>query len=94
MSEQVSEREGTIAGGLLPDGREWLIYPMIFTFRLVVGDPGAPVYDDCWCYHSIIDAMKGVAEWDGTGEPQGWHRHPASGRRRPDGDAEHEYVQR
>lgn len=26
------------------------------------------------------------------GEPQGWFRHPVSGRRRPNGDASKEYV--
>jgi hypothetical protein len=30
--------------------------------------------------------------WDGTGEPEGWFRHPASGRRRPDCDPAQEYV--
>jgi len=30
--------------------------------------------------------------WDGEGEPTGWMRHPASGRRRPGGDETKEYV--
>jgi hypothetical protein len=30
--------------------------------------------------------------WDGTGEPQGWHRHVPSMRRRVDGDPAREYL--
>jgi hypothetical protein len=30
--------------------------------------------------------------WDGVGEPAGWFREPATGRRRPDGDPAREYV--
>ena len=29
---------------------------------------------------------------DDESEPSGWHRHPATGRRRPDGDPTKEYV--
>jgi hypothetical protein len=39
-------------------------------------------YEDRWCYHSEQDARLALQNWDGTGEPTGWHRHPASGRRR------------
>ena len=31
-------------------------------------------------------------KWDGTGEPEGWMRHPSSGRRRPGGDPAQEHV--
>jgi hypothetical protein len=30
--------------------------------------------------------------WDGDGEPDGWSRHPPTGRRRPGGDPDKEYV--
>lgn len=30
--------------------------------------------------------------WDGIGEPEGWFRNPKTGRRRPDGDKEQEYI--
>ncbi len=33
-----------------------------------------------------------MVEWEGEGEPTGWFRHPRTGRRRPDGDPEREYV--
>lgn len=37
-------------------------------------------------------AVAALIEWDGTGEPEGWIRHPMTGRRRPGGDASKEYV--
>jgi hypothetical protein len=52
-------------------------------------------YGDRWCFSSIWNAMEALAEWslrDGEGEPQGWHRHPDTGRRRENGDAATEYV--
>jgi hypothetical protein len=54
-----------------------------FTTAIIVGTIGdRHGYDDRWCYHSITDAAKALSAWDGTGEPEGWHRHPLSGRRR------------
>jgi hypothetical protein len=89
VEEQTS---GALAHRLLDDGRVLAVYPMIFTFRLVVGPAGDMGYDDCWCFHDQRAALVQLASWDGTGEPVGWHRHPPSGRRRPDGDPEQEYV--
>jgi hypothetical protein len=37
-------------------------------------------------------AVAALIAWDGKGEPEGWFRHPMSGRRRPDGDASREYT--
>lgn len=85
----ITHRPGALTGGLLPDGREWLIYPMVFTYRVTVGDKDEPnFFDDYWCYHTFTDAMMAVAEWDGVGEPNGWHATP--GRRRPDGTPQSE----
>ena len=41
-----------------------------------------------------LDAQEALAAWDGAPgtEPQGWHRHPTSGRRRTDGKPELEHV--
>lgn len=52
-------------------------------------------YEDRWCYEHTVLAIAAVEEWRGRGfadEPTGWHRHPISGRRRPEGDASREYV--
>src|SRR6266571_5348091 len=47
---------------------------------------------DCWVYASLAAAIAAAKAWDGQDEPAQWIRHPASGRCRPHGNAEHEYV--
>lgn len=39
-------------------------------------------YERRWCYHSYDAARAALDAWDGTGEPDGWHRDPVTGRRR------------
>lgn len=80
------------AAKMLSDGRMAAVVRMIFTWKLVVGPADSPVYEDGWCYQTEHGAIQALADWDGRGEPVGWHRHPPSGRRRPDGDASREYV--
>jgi hypothetical protein len=43
---------------------------------------------DVWCYADLSTAVHAAERWDGTGEPEQWIKHPASGRRRPGGDPE------
>lgn len=86
-------------GMLLPKlitGNRWAaIMPLLYTNAIVSGRMGhALSYDDRWCYHGFDAAKRALESWNGEGEPQGWHRHPPSGRRRPDGDASREYVAR
>lgn len=65
----------------------------VYTHAIIIGQYEDRVgMDDRWCYHSYQDALTALLNWDGQGEPQGWHRHPATGRRRPDGDASKEYI--
>jgi hypothetical protein len=93
----VETREGTLATLITPGGRELSVAPMTFgKARLCVGVPGDPCYEDGWCYATPAQAILAAMEWDGEGDdpPYGWHRHIGSGRRRPDGDPEREYVQR
>jgi len=45
-----------------------------------------------WQYQSRDAALVALAAWDGEGEPEGWYRHPATGRRRPGGDPAQEFV--
>lgn len=86
------DRLGRFAVRDLPDGRVAYLTRMIFTWRLCVSDPDDFCgYDDGWCYKDFAVALEALKQWDGTGEPQGWHRHPGSGRRRPDGDSGREY---
>lgn len=65
----------------LPDGR-WLgVLRLLFHWTLHVDiDPWG--YRDRYCYRHVYDALRAMREWDGTGDPEGWHRHPKSGRRR------------
>jgi len=86
--------QGYSAPKVLPDGRVACIAPFIYTCAIIIVTPATAhlCYDDRWCYHSFGSAMKALEKWDGTGEPDGWHRHPATGRRREDGDPLSEYI--
>jgi hypothetical protein len=93
-AEKHPPRDGGLSR-ILPDGRELRIYPMIYNARLVVSrSVSAPEYDNAWCYATLVGAVKAMVEWnpDTELEPEGWIRHPGSGRRRPDGDKTREYV--
>lgn len=89
-------REGALYERPLDDGRELVVYPMLYTFRLCIGAQGATTYDDAWCYDSAAAAVLAAQAWDGAGTdpPHGWHRHINSGRRRPGGDPNREFVRR
>ena len=69
------------------------IYPFLFTDAIITGRLSDCFgYDNRWCYEKDGRAYKILEAWDGTAEPEGWHRHPESGRRRPGGDAELEFI--
>ena len=79
----------------LPGGRWIQIIQMSYgKARLYIGQANCDVYDDGWCYDNKEGAMQAMAEWDPfiDPEPAGWMRHPATGRRRPDGDPKREFV--
>lgn len=80
---------------VLPDGRAIFLMPMFGSnLRLGIGELGAPVMDDVWCYQAPQTdlAWRAALGWDGQGEPEGWYRHPQTGRRRPGGDPAQEVV--
>jgi hypothetical protein len=62
------------------------LFDFLFTTAIIVGKMGDTlnIYDR-WCYHSREDAQKALDNWNGIDEPEGWHRHPSSGRRRQNG---------
>lgn len=71
------------------------VMPFIFTAGVVLTPKSNDgLYDDRWCYNSILDALAAALMWDPShqAEPDGWHRHPSSGRRRVAGDPASEYV--
>lgn len=86
--------EGFRAKRELGDGRAVWIYPLMFTHSICIGKIDYPTYDDRWCYENFDSAKAAVDAWDPLTEkePEGWHRHPTSGRRRPGGDKEKEHV--
>lgn len=74
-------------GYLLPTpiegGRYMAIAPFMFTYAIITGEMGDRTsMGDRWCYKDRRAAEEAFHAWDGQGEPEGWHRHPASGRRR------------
>lgn len=68
---------------LLEDGRYVCLMPFLYTSAIIVGRIGDYMgYDDRWCYSSHDKALRALDAWSGVGEPDGWHRHPTTGRRR------------
>jgi hypothetical protein len=83
---------------VFPDGFYVMAYPLMFHWTVILGHLDDAVgYEDRWCFASRKLALDAVANWPTSGydahEPVGWHRHPSTGRRRPDGEAEKEYVE-
>ncbi|MGE4043429.1 MAG: hypothetical protein AB7F35_01155 [Acetobacteraceae bacterium] len=79
----------------LPEGMYAAIFPLMFTHAIITGLIGDyDGYEGRWCFHNYAAAKTALDAWNGDGEPSEWHRHPATGRRRPDGDAAREYVAR
>ena len=78
----------------LPDGRSIWVLERIFNTILIIGKTGAADYDTHWCYEKLDSAISAAIAWDPTQdkEPDGWFRHAASGRRRPEGDKTKAYI--
>ena len=74
-----------------PNGRNAALCPFMFTWA-ILADLHTLGYEERWCYDTEAGAKAAFAAWNGEGEPTGWHRHPATGRRRPGGDPAKEYV--
>lgn len=75
------------------NGRDAAITRLMFTFA-ILADLTQWGYGERWCYHTYRDARAALDAWlgeDGT-EPQGWHRHPDTGRRRENGDPSTEVI--
>jgi hypothetical protein len=66
-------RESAYAYRKLPDGRDLTMYPMLFTWRICLGDQGSLCYDRHWCYarEDYISAIRVMLDWDGNGDPPG-----------------------
>ena len=80
---------------VLPDGRGVYLMPLFFgALRLGIGPHGSLSFDNVWEYQAeqAEAGWRAAIGWDGDGEPDGWYRHPQSGRRRPGGEASKEFV--
>lgn len=81
----------------LPDGRALFLVPWsIGGLQVSIGALGSKFYADSWDYSAdhYYAAWRAALTWDGLGEPEGWTRHPTTGRIRPDGTAASEVVER
>lgn len=78
----------------LPDGSILAVGPMLFGNGRLFVDINSYGYEDCYCYDSLEGAEKSMMEFNPEvdDEPQGWKRHPTSGRRRENGDPAKEIV--
>lgn len=80
---------------ILEDGRVIDVLPLLFgAGRLGIIPVGCTEFDDVWDYSSVDAAVVAAFDWDGQGEPEGWYRHPLSGRRRPNGDPALEFTRK
>ena len=87
------KEQGYLLPEVIPGGRYKAIFPFLFTHAIILGRLGdREGYEDRWCYKGLGEALQGFYAWDGTGEPDGWIRHPATSRRRPEGIPETEYI--
>src|SRR5258705_12348211 len=89
--EEICKDNGYLFYTRFANGRDACIAKFMFTFA-ILSDLTEYGHGDRWCYESVWDAMEALAAWDGEGEPQGWHRHPDTGRRREGGDPATEEV--
>lgn len=67
---------------LFGDGRWAAVYRRMFNARLIVGEIGdeSPT-SITGGTRNVLSAAAALEVWDGAGEPVGWFRHAATGRR-------------
>jgi hypothetical protein len=95
MSEPLGGNYGALMFREVGDGRGIWVYRMFYTFKMVIGPIGCGGYDDHWCYRDLASVVETYAAWEPLTEkePEGWVRHPPTGRRRfPSGDPATEEV--
>jgi hypothetical protein len=77
---------------ILPDGRLCGLVRLLYHWTVHVDiDPIG--YSDRYCFMTAELAIDGMNGWDGCGDPINWHKHPKTGRIRPDRTAASEYLE-
>ena len=92
--ERICADEGGSDYVMMANGRDACLKRLLFTVA-IISDLTEHGHGDRWCYKTADEACAALQEWTGRGgegEPQGWFRHPVSGRRRPNGDASFEHI--
>lgn len=94
FSDEEMKSMGYTHWRLLEDGELMAVSAMLFSNgRLFVG-VNRNGYEDCYCYDSVEKAIDSMNNFNPIldSEPDGWKRHPTSGRRRENGDKSKEVV--
>lgn len=81
----------------LEDGTWIMARRLMYHWMLIRGNEfESACYFDRWCYATEDLARDALAAFPvnptADYEPEGWHRHPTTCRRRPDGDKSREYI--
>jgi hypothetical protein len=94
MPSNTITREGAVYQRSIGGGRELCVYPRIYNSILTIGPEVGETYETHYCYENPVQAMLAAEQWNPAeqAEPEGWFRHAASGRRRPHGNKEEEYI--
>ena len=81
---------------ILSDGRKVLVYPLTYgRARLSICNQYCEMFFDAsYWYSTPEEAVASLNKWnpEEESEPSGWFRSPDTGRRRPDGDPDQEYI--
>jgi hypothetical protein len=93
LQELYSEHWGYSDYTEFPSGGEACIHKFAFTYA-ILSELSNCGYGDRWCFCDYATAKRALMAWSGEDdtEPEGWHRHPSTGRRRPNGDKAQEYI--
>ena len=73
--------EAVISYRVHPNGRISGVGRLVFHYTIWV-DLTPWGYGERYCYQTLEGALRAQAQWSGEGDPDGWHKHPDSGRRR------------
>ena len=93
LQPEMTFKRDQIAFERIPSRPGWYkaLHPLLYHHMMIIGRIDDQIgYEDRWCFADFECALEAFNAWDGTKgtEPDGWHKHPLSGRTRkkmPDG---------